>query len=713
METPSRPQLKLYNSLTRKKDIFIPQNGNHVKWYSCGPTVYDASHMGHARSYVSFDVLRRVLKDHFKYHIKYVMNITDIDDKIIKRARQNHLYEEYKSQARDAAALLSDIDEAKILLENTIAGSTDPDKKAMQEKMLVKVNFAVNGLSEGKISQQDLITEAKDVLCEWLDIKLGASVTENSIFNSLPRHWEEEFHKDMAALNVLPADFITRVSDYVPEIVDYTKKIIDRGLAYEAQGSVYFDVSKFNNSEGHRYAKLVPEAYGDSKALQEGEGDLTGDVVNEKKSATDFALWKKSKSGEPSWDSPWGKGRPGWHIECSVMASAILGSSMDIHTGGVDLKFPHHDNELAQAEAYYDNDDWVHYFLHTGHLTIQGCKMSKSLKNFITIQEALNKNSSSQLRLFFLLHSWKDTLDYSDSTMEEAIHYEKLLKEFFLNTKDLQRSSSDYVQKCTADDDTLDQTFRDVQTKIDAALCDNIDTKTSLEVVKNLISSCNKYMAQLKQSANRMLMKNIAAYITGLFQMFGVIEGKQVIGFPTDSSGSTSANVEDIQMPLLQVLSEFRGAVRQDARLLQANKILEQCDQLRDDILPNLGIRLEDRDNQPAALKFVPREELLKEREDKRLAEEAKLKEKERKKAELAAKEAEKEAKRRIPPTEMFKSETDKYSAFDDKGLPTLDQNGKEISKGLTKKLEKLWQAQEKVYNKYTEELSNKMQETI
>merc|ERR1712071_726586 len=213
---------------------------------------------------------------------------------------------------------------------------------------------------------------------------------------------------------------------------------------------------------------------------------------------------------------------------------------------------------------------------------------------------------------------------------------------------------------------------------------DNIDAKTSLEVVKNLISSCNKYMAQLKQSANRMLMKNIAAYITGFFQM-----------------------------PLLQVLSEFRGAVRQDARLLQANKILEQCDQLRDDILPNLGIRLEDRDNQPAALKFVPREELLKEREDKRLAEEAKLKEKERKKAELAAKEAEKEAKRRIPPTEMFKSETDKYSAFDDKGLPTLDQNGKEISKGLTKKLEKLWQAQEKVYNKYTEELSNKMQETI
>jgi cysteinyl-tRNA synthetase len=170
---------------------------------------------------------------------------------------------------------------------------------------------------------------------------------------------------------------------------------------------VYFDVAKFDSQKNHKYAKLVPEAYGDSKALQEGEGDLSvsEDRLSEKKSPNDFALWKNSKSGEPSWDSPWGKGnhqihpnfshqlcniwfhsgRPGWHIECSVMASAILGSSMDFHTGGVDLKFPHHDNELAQSEAYYDNDEWVRYFLHTGHLTIQvnilntKCKLNKSL----------------------------------------------------------------------------------------------------------------------------------------------------------------------------------------------------------------------------------------------------------------------------------------------------------------------------------------------
>lgn len=153
----------------------------------------------------------------------------------------------------------------------------------------------------------------------------------------------------------------------------------------------------------------------------------TADKLSEKKSVIDFALWKSSKAGEPWWDSPWGKGRPGWHIECSVMASAICGESLDIHTGGVDLKFPHHDNELAQAEAYFNNSHWVRYFLHSGHLTIAGCKMSKSLKNFITIQDALKKNSSRQLRLAFLLHSWKDTLDYSDNTMNMAVQYEKFL----------------------------------------------------------------------------------------------------------------------------------------------------------------------------------------------------------------------------------------------------------------------------------------------
>lgn len=417
-------ELKIYNSITRKKEVFTPQNGKNITWYSCGPTVYDASHMGHARSYMSFDILRRVLRDYFGYDITYVMNITDIDDKIIKRARQNYLYEKYAAEMNELETLQTDVKESVDRLSKQMAATTDPDKKVMQEKMFAKVTAAVDKLTETvKIGQglpeakSHLLAEAKDVLSDWLDSKHGMDVSDNAIFASLPRYWEEEFYKDMAALNVLPADVITRVSEYVPEIVDYISRIIERGLAYpgkfffslpfdyqktvnetiscyfEANGSVYFNVSKFDSQKNHKYAKLVPEAYGDSKALQEGEGDLSvsEDRLSEKKSPNDFALWKTSKSGEPSWDSPWGKGkltflkkgfdntklltnnlgRPGWHIECSVMASAILGSSMDIHTGGVDLKFPHHDNELAQSEAYYDNDEWVRYFLHTGHLTIQ------------------------------------------------------------------------------------------------------------------------------------------------------------------------------------------------------------------------------------------------------------------------------------------------------------------------------------------------------
>ncbi|MGH0118833.1 UNVERIFIED_CONTAM: hypothetical protein FKN15_056220 [Acipenser sinensis] len=197
-----------------------------------------------------------------------------------------------------------------------------------------------------------LLKEAKDLLSDWLDSQLGSQVTENSIFSILPKYWEGEYHQDMEALNVLPPDVLTRVSEYVPEIVAFVKKVVENGYGYVSNGSVYFDTAQFGGSEKHSYGKLVPEAIGDQKALQEGEGDLSisADRLSEKRSQNDFALWKASKPGEPSWDSPWGKGRPGWHIECSAMAGSILGESMDIHGGGFDLRFPHHDNELAQSE---------------------------------------------------------------------------------------------------------------------------------------------------------------------------------------------------------------------------------------------------------------------------------------------------------------------------------------------------------------------------
>jgi len=260
--------------------------------------VYDESHMGHARSYVSFDILKRIMTDYFGYNVKLVMNITDIDDKIIRKA-----------------------------------------------------------------------------------------IEENISFEEISRRYETEFFDDMRRLNVSLPESITRVSEFVPEIVAFIEKIIENGYAYESNGSVYFDVKKYSSEPNHTYAKLEPTSVNNKELMAEGEGVLTNSETSDKRGEADFALWKKSKPGEPKWPSKWGEGRPGWHIECSAMAASIFKKyPIDIHTGGVDLRFPHHDNEIAQSEAYYNCDNWVNNFWHTGHLHIAGKKMSKSLKNFITIK---------------------------------------------------------------------------------------------------------------------------------------------------------------------------------------------------------------------------------------------------------------------------------------------------------------------------------------
>ncbi|XP_049637157.1 cysteine--tRNA ligase, cytoplasmic isoform X2 [Suncus etruscus] len=640
----SKPsQLRLYNSLTRSKEVFVPQHGKKVTWYSCGPTVYDASHMGHARSYISFDILRRVFRDYFGYDVFYCMNITDIDDKIIKRARQNHLWEQYREKEPRAAQLLEDVRAALQLWSEKLQDTSDPDKRQMLERVVQVVTVAAEpldaALQAGTANDthhyvQVLLEQAKDVLSDWLDSRLGGEVTDNSIFSKLPKFWEGEFHKDMAALNVLPPDVLTRVSEYVPEIVDFVQKIVDNGYGYVSNGSVYFDTAKFAASERHHYGKLVPEAVGDQKALQEGEGDLSvsAERLSEKRAPSDFALWKASKPGEPAWDCPWGRGRPGWHIECSAMASALLGSSMDVHGGGFDLRFPHHDNELAQSEAHFENDCWVRYFLHTGHLTIAGCKMSKSLKNFVTIQDALKQHSARQLRLAFLLHSWKDTLDYSANTMESALQYEKFLNEFFLNVKDILRAPADLTgqfEKWETEETELNHCFYDKKAAVHEALCDNVDTRSALEEMRALVSQCNLYMAARKaqrRRPNRALLETVARYLTHMLKVFGAIEDESTLGFPVGGAGS-SLNLEATVLPYLQVLSDFREGVRRIAREKKVPEILQLSDALRDDVLPELGVRLEDHEGLPTVVKLVDRATLLKEREEKKRVSEAETEE--------------------------------------------------------------------------------------
>ncbi|KAF0022362.1 hypothetical protein F2P81_025398 [Scophthalmus maximus] len=685
------PRLQLYNSLTRAKEPFVPQNGNKVTWYSCGPTVYDASHMGHARSYISFDILRRILRDYFKYDVLYCMNVTDIDDKIIKRARQNHLLDQYKEKQPTAAQILQDVLSARGPFQAQLASTTDPDKKQMMERLDAAVGAALLPLQAAMQSgdaaavmplAQSLLDSSRDLLSEWLDKRFGSEVTENSIFSLLPKFWEGEYHRDMEALNVLPPDVLTRVSDFVPEIVEFVKKIVSNGFGYESNGSVYFDTSRFDSSPQHSYGKLVPEAVGDQKALQEGEGDLSisADRLSEKKSQNDFALWKTSKPGEPSWDSPWGKGRPGWHIECSAMAGSVLGQSMDIHGGGFDLRFPHHDNELAQSEAFFDNDNWVRYFLHTGHLTIAGCKMSKSLKNFITIKDALAKNTARQLRLAFLMHSWKDTLDYSSNTMESAVQYEKFMNEFFLNVKDLLRAPTDITgqfEKWEAAEVELNTSFSDRKSAVHEALCDNVDTRAAMEEMRVLVNQSNSYIAGRKSAKlrpNRLLVESVAMYLTHMLKIFGAIEGSDPIGFPVGGT-DRSVDLESTVMPYLSALSDFRERVRKIAREQKVTELLQLCDEVRDDTLPELGVRLEDHEGLPTVVKLVDKETLLKEREEKKKMEE----EKKRKKEEAAKKKQEQEmaklAKMKIPPCDLFRAETDKYSKFD-------ETNGVHVSEG-------------------------------
>jgi cysteinyl-tRNA synthetase len=337
--------LKIHNTLSRKKEEFIPQDSAQVKMYTCGVTVYDDCHIGHARSLYIFDVMKRYLK-HRGFNVKFVRNITDIDDKIINRA------------------------------------------------------------NELGINWQELV-----------------------------KKYIERYYEDLKALGIEAADYEPRATENITDMVKYITALIDKGYAYQAGGDVYFSVRKFPE-----YGKLS------GQNIDEMEKGVRIEPTEHKKDHLDFALWKASKEGEPSWESPWGRGRPGWHIECSVMSQKFLKTdTLDIHAGGRDLVFPHHENELAQAEAC-TGKPFAKYWIHHGLLTINGQKMAKSLGNFITIKDFINKYKNSDLlKLFFLSAHYSHPIDYNEEKIEEAKKQKESLDGFFNTIYILHRGEAEPI----------------------------------------------------------------------------------------------------------------------------------------------------------------------------------------------------------------------------------------------------------------------------
>ncbi|QLL31271.1 hypothetical protein HG536_0B01330 [Torulaspora globosa] len=712
-----RPCLKLYNSLTREKEVFVPKSGGKlVTWYSCGPTVYDASHMGHARNYVSIDINRRILSDYFGYNVKFVQNVTDIDDKIIVRARQNYLFDKFVSRSEehnmgdvvDALSVyvaknmnLSGLETIESI-RSAIETLNVDEEKLKNPKFNMHYNAVMRALKAlESLEKKGFNDDIKDIYVPFLDSKFGSSVTDPEIFRKLPAYWEEQFDNDMRRLNVLPPTVTTRVSEYVPEIIEFVKKIIDNGYGYATDdGSVYFDTVKFDSSEKHDYAKNQPWNKGQLDLIKEGEGSLTSSNGG-KKSANDFALWKASKPGEPRWISPWGSGRPGWHIECSVMASDILGECMDIHSGGIDLAFPHHDNEMAQSEACFESEQWVNYFLHTGHLHIEGQKMSKSLKNFITIDEALEKYSSRQLRLAFLLTQWNNQLDFKESLLLEVKSLENMFSNFFKNTRALKSDDSSRVsKKLGSREKDLLSYLEKVEEDIDCALCDNLSTPQCMKLLSELVNKSNTYISDAGADVRTEVLVAVCKYISKFFGIAGIPIREDQLGW-YEGDVRQENNKEEQILPYVQCLAKFRDQVRQfaiDNR--DPKKFLELTDKLRNEELLNLNVLLDDRSGQGALVKLISEEEKVRiveearqeteKRQAKKASEEAKRRERE-------AKEKERLEKAKIPPQELFK-QPELYSEWDEDGIPTKDKEGNAITKSMTKKLKKLWLQQEKLY---------------
>ncbi len=424
--------LKVYNTLKRKVEPFKPRKGKDVSIYVCGPTVYDYSHIGHARTYVAFDVIVRYLR-HRGYDVKYVVNITNVEDKIINRARE----------------------------------------------------MGINPLE-------------------------------------LAEKFEKAFFNDMAGLGVIKADLYPRVSDHIPEIIEVIQTLIKKGFGYEVEGDVYFDVNKFKD-----YGKLSHQSLDSIKAGARVEVD------ERKRSPADFALWKKAKEGEIFWESPWGRGRPGWHIECSAMSNEYLGAQFEVHGGGRDLIFPHHENEIAQSEAYTGKRPVVKYWLHCGLLTINGEKMSKSLGNIVSIEGLLHRYKADVIRLYMISTHYRRPINFIETDLEGTKQRLARIQGTIENLREKIEASSAVKEKKTGGMVEFEKQAKAAKEKFLSAMDDDFNTPRALAAFYRTVQIGNK---ALVANARKMVLIEVLKLITAMTQVLGIFEKKsETEGLPEEA----------------------------------------------------------------------------------------------------------------------------------------------------------------------------------
>jgi cysteinyl-tRNA synthetase len=382
----------IYNTLTGRKESFVPLIEDTVKIYACGVTVYDYCHIGHARSAIVFDVMRRYFR-HKGFRVTYVRNFTDIDDKIINRAKQ-----------------------------------------------------------------------------------------EGIPWDAVANKYTDEYHTDMDRLGVGRADIEPKATEHIGEIIDIVQTLIEKGFAYEVEGSVYFAVDRFPE-----YGKLS------KRNKDEMLAGARIEIDERKRNPLDFALWKKSKEGEPFWESPWGRGRPGWHIECTAMSIEHLGESFDIHGGGADLLFPHHENEIAQSEAA-TGQPFVRYWVHNGFITIDREKMSKSLGNFFTIREVLNTVDPEVVRFFLLSTHYRSPIEFSDAQLTEA---EATLDKYYTSVvriKDFGEKQGEPSGKLSEAGVVFSGVLSSFPRRFEDAMDDDFNTALAIGHIFDLIRELNRFL---------------------------------------------------------------------------------------------------------------------------------------------------------------------------------------------------------------------------